>query len=146
MASGNGRGTGGLWRRFVLLAPVLPAIAAGGCGGSEERTSNPRPPATVEVSVEIGDDRVSADPGKLGAGPIVLVASNQSSASHLLTIDGPRLRQSVGPINPQDTATLKVDVRPGEYTVGADGTAAVRPTKLTVGPERASAQNELLQP
>jgi hypothetical protein len=146
MASGNGRGTGGLWRRFVLLAPVLPAIAAGGCGASEERTSNPRPPATIEVSVQIGEERVSADPRRLGAGPIVLVANNQSSASHLLTIDGPRLRQSVGPINPQDTATLKVNVSPGEYTIGADGMAAVGPAKLTVGPERESAQNELLQP
>jgi hypothetical protein len=145
MAPGNGLGTG-LWRRIVVLASVLSALAASGCGADDERTSNPRPPAPIEVSVEIGDERVSADPGKLGAGPIVLVASNQSSASHQLTIDGPRLRQSVGPINPQDTATLKVTIRPGEYTVAADGAAAVRPATLTVGPERPSAQNELLQP
>jgi hypothetical protein len=145
MAPGNGLGTG-LWRRVVVLASVLSALAASGCGADDERNSNPRPPAPIEVSVEIGDERISADPGKLGAGPIVLVASNQSSASHQLTIDGPRLRQSVGPINPQDTATLKVTIRPGEYTVAADGAAAARPATLTVGPERPSAQNELLQP
>jgi hypothetical protein len=146
MARSKGRGKRGLWRHFVLLAPVLSALAATGCGGSEERKSNPRPPATIEVSVEIGEQKVSADPAKLGAGPIVLVASNQSNASHQLTIDGPRLRQSVGPINPEDTATLKVSLRPGEYTVAADGTTAVRPAMLTVGPERTSAQNDLLQP
>jgi hypothetical protein len=146
MARGKGRGTRGLWRHFVLLAPALSALAATGCGGSDERTSNPRPPVPIEISIEIGEQRVSADPAKLGAGPVVLLASNQSSASHQLTIDGPRLRQSVGPINPQDTATLKVNVRPGEYTVAADGSAAVRPARLRVGPERTSAQNELLQP
>jgi hypothetical protein len=146
MARGKGRGTRGRWCHFVLLAPALSALAATGCGGSDERDSRPRPPAPIEVSVEIGEQKVSADPAKLGAGPIVLLASNQSGASHQLTIDGPRLRQSVGPINPQDTATLKVTVRPGDYTVAADGTAAVRPAKLTVGPERPSAQNELLQP
>lgn len=146
MAPGKGLGTGGLWRRFVLLAAMLAALVVGGCGDTEERTSNPRPPATVEVSVQIGDEKVTADPRKLGAGPIVLVASNQANASHLLTIDGPRLRQSVGPINPQDTATLKVTIRPGEYTVAADGTAGLQPATLTVGPERPSAQNELLQP
>jgi hypothetical protein len=146
MAPGQGVKTGGLRSGCVPLAALLSALAAAGCGGSEERNSEPRPPATIEVSVTIEEDEVSVDPGRFGAGPITLVASNQSRASHRLSIDGPRIRQSVGPINPQDTATLKVTVRPGEYTVAADGTAAVQPAKLTIGPERPSAQNELLQP
>ena len=89
-----------------------PADAA----GTDERTSNLRPPAPINVSVEIGDDAVTASPSKFGAGPIELIASNQSSAAHTLTIDGPRVKQSVGPISPQDTATLKVTVSPARYT------------------------------
>ena len=80
------------------------------------------------------------------SGPIVLQASNQSSASHRLTLEGPRVKQTLGPINPQDTATLKVTMTPGEYSLSADGSTGVEPAKLTVGAARPSAQNELLQP
>jgi hypothetical protein len=58
---------------------------------------------------------------------------------------GPGLRQVTAPISPRDTATLKADVEPGRYSVhvAGDGIAAAA---LRVGPERASAQNDLLQP
>ena len=49
------------------------------------------------------------------------------------------------PISPRDTATLKADVTPGRYTVHVGG-GAIRAARLRVGPERASAQNDLLQP
>jgi hypothetical protein len=134
-------------RRAAALAVVfvLPLFTYG-CGGGEERTSNLRPPTPINLSVKIGDDRVSASPTRFGAGPVVVVASNQSSASHTLTIEGPRLKQSVGPINPQDTATLRVSVNPGEYTISTESSASVKPARLTVGPKRPSAQNKLLQP
>jgi hypothetical protein len=121
-------------------------VLAGGCGGSNNRENEPRPPVPINVAIKIGDDGVDASPSKFGAGPIVLIASNQSTASHRLTLDGPRVRQSIGPINPRDTATLKVSVRSGEYTVSADGASSSKPAKLTVGPPRRSAQGELLQP
>jgi hypothetical protein len=127
----------------VVAAGMLPAL---GCGGDGERANALRPPAPINVAVEIGDARVSASPRRFGAGPIAIVASNQSAASRRLTIDGPRLRQSVGPINPQDTATLKVTVNPGSYVISADGTGGPKPATVTVGPKRPSAQNELLLP
>jgi hypothetical protein len=132
----------GLAALLFPLALLLPA----GCGGTDERTSNLRPPATINVAVKIGDDAVDASPQKFGAGPIVVQASNQSSAAQRLTLEGPRVKQSVGPINPRDTATLKVNITPGEYTLSADGTAGVEPATLTVGQKRPSAQNQLLQP
>ena len=137
-----------LGRRLALAALVVGLLAAAsGCGGgNSERASNLRPPVQVNVAVEIGDKRVSVSPTKIGAGPLRVIVSNQSSASSRLSIDGPRLRQSVGPINPQDTATLEVDVNPGQYKLSADGTAGVRPAVLTVGPKRPSAQNQLLLP
>jgi hypothetical protein len=134
---------------WCLLAVVsaLSTASLSGCGGSDARESNPRPPSPIDIAVVIGEDEVDASPAKFGAGPIVLMVSNQSNASRTLTIEGSQVRQSVGPINPQDTATLKVSVRPGEYTLAAAaGSSDLKPAKLTVGPERPSAQNELLRP
>jgi hypothetical protein len=135
------------WRKNAAALAVLAVLPlAYGCGGTDERTSNLRPPTPINVSVKIGDDEISASPTKFGAGPIVLVASNQSSASHTLTIEGPRVKQSVGPISPQDTATLKVSVGPGDHTLSIDDSPGVKPETLTVGPKRPSAQNKLQQP
>ncbi len=136
--------------RTVRLAPAAIAavllLPAAGCGNGEERTSNLRPPSPVNIGVEIGQERVSVSPRNIGAGPVVVVASNQTNASRQLTVDGPQLRRSVGPINPRDTAQLKVTVQPGTYTIAADGGAGVKPATLRVGPKRSSAQNDLLQP
>jgi hypothetical protein len=49
------------------------------------------------------------------------------------------------PISPRDTATLKADVDPGRYSVHVAGDA-IAAAALRVGPERKSAQNDLLQP
>jgi hypothetical protein len=132
--------------RLAVLLFSVALVGAVGCGGSSERTNSLRPPATINIAVKVGDDAVEASPAKFGAGPIVVQASNQSSASQRLTLEGPRVKQSFGPINPRDTATLKVNVTPGEYTLSADGTAGIQQAILTVGPKRPSAQNELLQP
>jgi hypothetical protein len=132
-----------------LRAPVLflctCAIALGGCGGSDDRNAS-RPPVPINVSVQLGARKVTVSPAQFGAGPITLLVANQSGASQSVTIDGPRVRQSVGPINPEDTATLKVSVLPGEYTLAVAQAAGLRPAKLAVGPPRPTAQNTLLLP
>ena len=43
---------------------------------------------------------MTVSPAEIGAGPITLLVANQSGASQTLTIDGPRLRRSVGPDQP----------------------------------------------
>ena len=100
----------------------------------------------VNVSVLVGPQRITASPDEIGAGPATLLIANQSGASQTLTIDGPRLQRTVGPIPPQDTATVKVTVQTGDYGISADEAAGVRDATLTVGPPRESAQNELLLP
>jgi hypothetical protein len=130
----------------VAAAGLSALLLMAGCGGGDERKSGLRPPVPIDVAVRIGDDSVVASPLKFGAGPIRFVASNQSNAAHRLTLDGPRVEKSVGPIPPQETGSMKVTVQPGEYSLSADGSAGVKPAKLTVGPKRPSAQNELLQP
>jgi hypothetical protein len=130
----------------IGAALLVLSFAVSGCGGSSARTSNLRPPSPINIGVEIGDDEISASPANFGAGPVVIIASNQSSGSQTLTIEGPRLKQSVGPISPEDTATLKVTVEPGEYTLTAGAASSSKPARLTVGTKRPSAQNKLLQP
>jgi hypothetical protein len=128
----------------AALCGIVLALSA--CGGGDDNRSKTRPPVPINVSVEIGANRVTVSPAKFGAGPITLLVSNQSAASQTLTIDGPRVRQSVGPINPMDTATLKVTVGTGEFRLAADAASGLEAAKLEVGPERPSAQNQLLLP
>ena len=139
--------TGALRRlpRAPLLVLCALALALGACGEDDERDEN-RPPVPINVSVQLGPRKVTVSPVKFGAGPVTLLVANQSGASQTVTIDGPRLQQSLGPINPEDTATLKVTVQPGEYTLASAEAGGLRPARLTVGPPRPSAQNTLLLP
>jgi hypothetical protein len=139
------QGLSGVRQLPVFGVLCLLAIVVASCGESDDRNAN-RPPVPINISVQLGARKVTASPAKFGAGPITLLVANQSGASQTVTIDGPRLRQSVGPINPEDTATLKVEVQPGDYTVATATTSGLRPARLTVGPKRPSGQNTLLLP
>jgi hypothetical protein len=142
-------------RRTAALVPlaVTAVFALGGCGSSSTDYKNdPRPPAPIIVTGYVDDQRVSVSPRTLGAGPISLIVTNQTGASQRVTLEsagatgsGPGIKQVTAPISPQDTATLKVDVKPGSYSVHVAGDA-IRAARLKVGPERESAQNDLLQP
>jgi hypothetical protein len=141
-------------RRTAAWAPLAVAavVVLVGCGGSSDYKNDPRPPAPIVLTASIDDQRVSVSPRSFGAGPISLVVTNQTSTAQRVTLEsadkagsGPGLKQETAPISPRDTATLKADVKPGRYTVhvGGDGISAAR---LQVGAQRASAQNDLLQP
>ena len=139
-------------RTAALMPLVLLGVALAGCGGSSSHKNQPRPPAPIVVTGSIDNQRVSVSPRSFGAGPISLVVANLTSTSQRVTVEsanktgsGPGIKQETAPISPRDTATLKVDVTPGRYRVhvGADSIAAAL---LRVGPQRPSAQNDLLQP
>jgi hypothetical protein len=139
--------TDALRRAGAIVAVALGlALLAGGCGGDDEARSKERPPVPVNVSVLVGPERITVSPDEVGAGPVTLLIANQSGASQTLTFDGPRLQRTIGPIPPQDTATVKVTVQTGDYSISADEAAGVRAATLTVGPPRDSAQNQLLLP
>jgi hypothetical protein len=142
-------------RRTAAHASLAVAVvlAVGGCGsGSADYKNDPRPPGPIVITGYISDQRVSVSPRSLGAGPISLIVTNQTGTAQRVTVEsagvtgsGPGIKQVTAPISPRDTATLKVDVKPGSYSVHVGGDA-IRAARLEVGAQRASAQNDLLQP
>jgi hypothetical protein len=137
---------------MALPSAVAAALALAGCGATADSHTDPRPPAPIVLTASISDQRVSVSPRRFGAGPISLIVTNQTKTAQRLTLEsvekagqGPGLKQQTAPISPQDTATLKADVDPGRYSVHVVGDA-ITAAKLRVGPERPSAQNDLLQP
>jgi hypothetical protein len=143
-----------MWRttRAGAMAGLLAAAVLAGCGASQDYRNDARPPAPIVLTASISDQRVSVSPHAVGAGPISLIVTNQTKAAQRLTLEsadaagqGPGLKQVTAPISPRDTATLKADVGPGRYTVHVVGDGILA-AALRVGPQRESAQNDLLQP
>ena len=141
-------------RRTAATAPLAVAavVAIAGCGTSSDYKNDPRPPSPIVLTASIDDQRVSVSPQRFGAGPISLIVTNQTKSAQRLTLEslqqagqGPGIKQETAPISPRDTATLKATVDPGRYSVHVSGDA-IAAAKLRVGPERPSAQNDLLQP
>jgi hypothetical protein len=137
--------------RFVtgLMAATL---ALAGCGSDADYANDPRPPSPINVTAAITEDKITVSPQEFGAGPIVLIIANETQEPQRVTLETDELagkqggiKQSTAPINPDGTATLKVDVRQGEYQLSTDG-AGVQAAHVTVGKKRESAQNDLLQP
>jgi hypothetical protein len=130
---------------FVLLAVA-------GCGGGGDYANKPRPPAPINVTAAITNSRVNVSPERFGAGPIVLIISNQSSSAQKVIFQTEELGGSqpgrkfdTTPINPRATATLKVDVREGSWKLGTDD-GGIRAAAVTVGRKRKSSQGDLLLP
>ena len=127
-------------------------LAVAGCGGDGEYANTPRPPAPINVTAAITNSRVSVSPQRFGAGPIVLIVSNQSSSAQKVIFQTDELGGSqpgrkfdTTPINPRARATLKVDVRQGSWKLGT-GDGGIRAAAVTVGRERKSSQGDLLLP
>lgn len=139
-------------REAVVGAAVLLASVAGGGCGEDDFANRPRPAATIVVAATISDERVSTSPDRLAAGPIDLIVSNQTGASHRVTLrsrETPRrgrpLRQSTGPINPGDTASLQARLDEGTYALAADA-RSIAPAEIDVRGRRRSGRDRLLEP
>jgi hypothetical protein len=132
--------------RLVLSAgSVVLAFAAAGCG-SDDHPNEPRPPVPLEVSAKVGEDKVVVAPSRFGAGLAVFTISNQTDDVVELALDGPTEAVS-DPIEPAGvTDGFKVPMEEGAYQVSAGAESNARSTRLQIGPERKSSQNELLLP
>jgi hypothetical protein len=133
-------------------ALVLAGLATG-CGSSDDYANADRPPAPTSISIAVTGTRIEVSPSRIGAGPVLLLIANTSNRSRDVTLTAPdgagaacvEADASSGPINPQGAARIQLSLVEGTCEVGvADG--SVPPARVVVGPERASAQQDLLQP
>src|SRR5256885_11350022 len=95
------------WSRAIafLAAGTLVALLPG-CGGGDFK-NKPRPPVPVELTGVIQPDKVSVSPNRVGAGPVLITLSNQTNDAHTVTLEGETVKELIGPVNPQDTATIQ---------------------------------------
>jgi hypothetical protein len=130
-------------RALPLAAALVAALVVAGCGRDDFK-NDPRPPIPAEISVKIAKDGVAVSPKEFGAGLVNFTIANLTTDSGTLTIHGP-VDASSSEIPPAGTGTIKIDLKTGSYEASASG-IDVRPFSFTVGPERASGQNDLLLP
>jgi hypothetical protein len=129
---------------------VAGAFLVAGCGSGSSFKNDPRPPTPVQLTGVVTDKRVTISPNRVGGGPVILIVSNQTQQAHTITLDGGGTIDTVGPIQPLDTAKLQQTLKPGTYTVKAGSPSAttheIKPGTLAVGPPRPSSSNQLLLP
>ena len=124
-----------------------------GCGeDTADYQNKPRPPAPINVTAAIDNDRVRVSPVRFGSGPVVFIISNQSTGAQTVTFETDELggesggiTRSTSEIGARSTGQLKVDPPEGTYRLSAS-TDSIRPAEIEVGERRESAQNDLLQP
>jgi hypothetical protein len=129
--------------RFLGLV-VAGALVPAGCG-SDDHPNEDRPPAPIELTAKVTKKKVTISPPEVGAGLANITLANLSSDPVTLTLEGPD-SLSGSTIAPHNVGTLKFDLSEGPYSVGAGADSSAAPTRLEVGPERPTSQNELLLP
>lgn len=145
----------------VLLVAIGAGLAGCGSGGNGHFANNPRPPSPINLTVYINDHRVSLSPTSAGAGPVVFIVTNQASRAESVTIlpagsDAGQPLADTGPISPQATASVKVNLSTGAYTVSTTSsgstqaataaTPPIQPALLHIGAQRPSSSGQLLIP
>lgn len=134
--------------RSLLLAATLLSAGVAGCG--EDFENVPREPVPVELTGVIKPERVTVSPRRIGAGPISITISNQTEEARTVKLEGNGVSERVGPVNPQDTATIQKTVVQGTYEVEVasenGGTDVIRPATLRVGRPRAASNDRILLP
>jgi hypothetical protein len=138
--------------RLYALASLGALVVLSGCGADNSYKNTLRPAEPINVTANVSTKRVSVSPTGFGAGPIVLIITNQTSQQQDVTLETSALneksgiKQSTGPIVAQGgTAQLQVDMTQGNYQLRA-GDDHIAPATIAVGGKRGSSQNELLQP
>jgi hypothetical protein len=130
-------------RVLLFAAALVTVLAVAGCG-EDDFENDPRPPIPAEVSVKIAKDGVGVSPREFGAGLVNFTIANLTAEPGTLAIHGP-VDANSQEIPPAGTETIKLDMKTGSYEATVSG-LAIAPFNFTVGPERPSAQNELLLP
>ena len=135
-------------RKLALLICAA-ALATPACG-DDDFENEPRSAVPIELGAVIKPKRVIVAPDDLGAGPVRITISNQTSGAHSVTLAGRAVSERVGPVYPQDTASIQKTLEPGRYElrVGSedDATTGIAPAELTIGSRRRESNDRLLLP
>ena len=129
------------------LAALAVAFAISACG-EDDFENQGRPPSPIELTALISDSAVKVSPSTaaaVGAGLVTVTISNQSQDPAALVLEGPTDAAS-DEIPAGGTGSLKTTLEEGDYVVTAGESSRAGEGSLAVGPERESAQNELLLP
>lgn len=129
--------------RSAAAGLLAASVLAAGCG-AEEFPNDPRPPAPVELSAKVDDRKVTVVPDEVGAGLATFTISNQSDDAVTLAFDGPT---DVGTdeIPAGGVGAVQFMLETGTYEIEAN-VPTISDGAMVVGPERPSAQNDLLLP
>jgi hypothetical protein len=139
---------GGRIRVGALASGVTVAALLAGCGGGKDFADQQRPAVPLTLSGVITNTGVNVSPNRLGAGPVVILVSNQTQAPHTLTLDGANIApvQSAS-ISPADTGRIQTTLAPGSYTVKAGSLHAVKkelkPAHLVIGKARPDSNGQV---
>lgn len=132
-------------RTAAAIAGCASLAAVSGCG-AEDFKNDARPPAPIEVSALVTDSAIEVGPQQVGGGVVNVTVSNQTDEATGLAFEGPTDAETQT-VPPGGVLTAKLELDEGDYEVAATGESARSSmTKLAVGPERPSSQNELLLP
>jgi hypothetical protein len=141
MQSGRIRAVSILFAGTVLVA---------GCGGGSHFKNEARPPVPVQLTGVVTDRSVQISPSRVGAGPVIITVSNQTTGAHTLTLEGNGTTDTVGPVNPMGTGKLQQTLKPGSYTLKAGSQQAsateIAPGRVMVTRQRPSSSGDLLLP
>ena len=134
--------------RAALVAALLPELGLAGCGG-DEFANTPRAPERLELGAAIAPHGVTVSPSRFGAGPVVLLVSNQTPTAQRARLRSQGgatvLDQTTGPIAPGGTASLTADLDSGIYSVSASS-SRIESARIVATSMRKSAQDTLLAP
>ena len=131
-------------RRTTLATLPLAAVAVASCGNGGHFEYHPQATAPVNVSVYVNSQRVALSPASVTPGPISITITNQASTAESLQVvpsggSNTAPLAETGPISPQGTAQVRVDLNEaGNYTVAttpANSTeaSAATPTGILPG-------------
>lgn len=125
---------------------MVAAAGVAGCG-SEDFPNEDRPASPIELSARIDSGGIEITPRSVGAGLATITISNQSDDEVEIDFNGPTgdSDRSTNPIPAGGVSSLKLALEEGDYAVEPD-VSSIPSTTLKVGPDRPSAQNELLLP
>src|SRR3954447_17185569 len=144
----RGRMKSGRIRAVSILFAGTTLVA--GCGGSSHFKNETRPPVPVQLTGVVNDRAVQISPNRVGAGPVIIVVSNQTNGAHTLTLEGNGTTDTVGPGNPMGTRKRQQSLKPVTYTLKAGSEQAtaqvIAPGRVTVTRQRESSSNDLLLP